>query len=279
MSSKKSTVRKIISGFFAFLISVFLFLVICLLVCQNTVFNYEYLMRSMEKSGYYEQLSEEIEEQFISYGAASGFDQEVFDGIVDSQMVKNDVDSIIKAMYQNADEKLNTTAFQNHLYNTFIAYANQKEIQITSEIDQSIRYLVDTCVNTYVKDISVPFADQIGNLIVKFQKPIMIITYALSIAVIIFTLVIFLINHWKHRAVRNYIYALSGTFLMIAAIPIYFFIWGKIDQIGIFSPALYHFVVLYITNIFLLLVGFAIGVLIILLLLILLYVMMRQAVQ
>lgn len=71
----KLNLKNIITIIFSFFLSLFLFVLCGILIIHSTVFNPDYMRDQLNRSHYYENVTEEVEEEFTSYGSASGFDE------------------------------------------------------------------------------------------------------------------------------------------------------------------------------------------------------------
>ena len=246
---QKSTMRKIISIVFSFLISMLLFLTICLIVVRITVLNTDYMLDKLGSSNYYHQLSNEIEEQYAYISASSGIEESAFDGMVDTALLKQHVNSVFENIYKGSTEKVNTSAVSKDLYNKFLGYAEKNGYTVDDATSEALQYLADECQAVYDTYVNIPYINTISPFFVKMVKPVNITILALSAVIILMAVIIFVINRWRHRAVRAYIYALSGSFLMVLVLPLAVFLSGKINHIAITSKALYGLTVDFVEGI------------------------------
>lgn len=250
MENKSLNSVKIISIILSFFISFLLFITLSLTVVNQTILNVNYCISSMEKTDYYDMLSSGIESQLKYYSAASGFSEDVFDGTVDTKELTENVNGSVNALYTGNKVKINTSSLEKNLRNNFISYANNNNIVITNDISTSIDELVSECITTYEKYISVSILSYISPFIIKATNIVPKIIIGLLILIVILFAAILMINKRKYRAIRNYIYAVSGSAMMLAALPLVYFISGKIYKIGLSFKPIYDLVVYYVNNIF-----------------------------
>lgn len=232
----------------AFFLSLFLFLSTCAGVLKTTVFNENYIRTELSKSYFYDNLTEEIKQKFVSYGAASGFDEAFFDGIVDPVMVQQEIGNAIDQIYNNRVKKTDTTEFEQQLNSKFLQNVEQRGIERTPELEQAVGLLTQTCVESYTDSVTIPYVTQIGPYVRTADKLITVLLAVLVIAGAVVAVILFFLHRWKHRALRYYIYALSSAVLMSAVLPAALYFSGKIQRIGLASASFYHFAVSYLSG-------------------------------
>ena len=278
MHRKKLTMIKGISLFFSFLITLSLFSSSILIVLNNTVFNYKFALKNITASGYYTRLAKEIENEFTSLGSASGFDSDIFENIIPKKTLENDVNKYIMDVYSNTEPKVDTSDLVSSLDSTFMNYANAKGITITDETQKAIQELERNCAAVYSDYIGFMFAGQVSTYLYKFHKVCIVLLSVFAIFISILGIILFLINRWKHIAIRNCIYSISACILMLLPIPIAGFASHKIEKIGITAKSIYDFVGLYTNNVLYNFIYIILLWLIIMCALIFLYIQRRNAV-
>ena len=235
---QKSNIKKIISVIFAFFMSVFLFLLAALIIINSTLFSQQYIKGKMVSSNYAEKLTGEIREEFVSYGAASGFDETFFNSVLSVDIVYKDLDTTLNNLYRGEKQALQVGTLEKELLQKFTNYVNEQGGTITPEIQEAIEYLTANCVKSYQDHIQLPYADQIYSMMQKAKNPLNILMTILAVLTVILALFVFFLNHWRHRAVRYYIYTFSASALMCLALPAFFALSGKIHKVAITSPSL-----------------------------------------
>ena len=247
-SKSRYKMRCVISSIFSFLMCLLSFFLIFLIIMKITVLNENFMIKAMDKSNFYYQVKNDSEEQMALYEGASGFNRELFSDIIDIKMIEADAKFIVHSIYSNTNADIDVSELKETLYNEFVEEANRRNIKVTDEINESLKYFAQTCVEEYLNVISIPFNNQLSLLINSFIKPVNIAIIVLSISILFIAIFIFLISKWK--SLRYYIYALEGEFLFAIIIPAIYFISGKINNILIINQALRNFVIFYSNMIF-----------------------------
>lgn len=241
VSDNRHKIRCIISSLLSFLICLLSFFLVFLVIFRFTILNEKFMIKVMDKSNFYYQVKDEAVNNMALYSGTSGFDKEFFDGIIDIDMIKKDAKSIVHSIYSNEYSDIDVSDFKNMLYNKFIGEAYKMNGEVTDQTRESLEYFAETCTESYLDTIEIPFYKQVSSMINLFTKPINIAIVLLSIAILFIALFIFLISKW--RSIRYYIYALEGLILFSAIIPSIYFISGKVQKISITNKALKNFIV------------------------------------
>lgn len=236
---KKSTAEKAVSVFLSFLISLLLFLFACVLIAQGTLLNPNYLRKQLYESHYYENVLEEVENEFSSYASASGFDQKLLVSALDINDLQLAANQSLNQIYGERAESVSTANFKNKLSQILTQNAESRGVTLTEDNKKSLLLLAQTCSDTYVKDISFPYTEELAEAIWKLKTRLRIPSVLLPVLAAVLVWILFLITPWRHRALRACIYAASGTTLMLGVFPAYLFLSGRIGQIAILSKSLY----------------------------------------
>lgn len=247
MSKDKDFIaRKILCGICAFLISLLLFFELSLVIVQNSVLSESYMRNQLSKSEYYNKVAQEIQEQWVSFGNASGFEEAFFETIINLDQLTFDINVVAKKLYSPDDKtEVDQVKLKDDLQEQFVKYAQEQSVEITPALQEGLDYLADTCVETYMSYVKIPYWRQLSHYLSLLQKPIKIMIVVLPILILILAAMIFLANRWRHRALRYYIYALSGCVLMLAGVPLISYSSGKIHKVAITFTSLYDFAVSY----------------------------------
>ena len=107
---------KVLIGIFKIILSFILTLAICLLLISNiatsTILNKEYIFNKFEETGYYANVKKDVESNFENYIYQSGFDEDVMNDIVTTEMIKKDTISIITNIYEGKEIEIDTTTLE-----------------------------------------------------------------------------------------------------------------------------------------------------------------------
>lgn len=243
MMPSRSKVRNGVSYVLAFFLSLFVAGFCALMVFQNTVLSERFLQRQVDRSGYTANVIERIENTFISYGMSSGFDEAFFSSVLDEDTVREDIRGVMSSLYTGKPRDASTDAFRSMLYEKLLDNVTERGFTVTEELEQSLKQLVDYCAVTYRNELRFPMASVAASLLQKMKNPVMLgigLMGALSLFVFF---ILFSIHPRKSSVVRNVIYALSGSFLMLFVPAGLLLLSGRIERLAITSKPLYYLVV------------------------------------
>ena len=101
-------VKNIISYIPSFIMVALIIAIVAVSFLQNKVLNEDYWKMQMEQNNYYEKLEDTVNDGFENYIMQSGMDSSVFEGIYDLDKVKEDTNSIVHAILNNEEFKIET---------------------------------------------------------------------------------------------------------------------------------------------------------------------------
>lgn len=249
--SSKSTARKTVLIIFSFLLSLFIFFLSFFSVVRATVFDESYVKSMIEKSGYYENLKKEIDEYFISYGHASGFDETFMTSLDSVSRIREDTGVSLDYLYGKIDTNFNKQKFAAYVVSEMQKNAEARNYTLNSEVDSAIQYSANLCAQLYESSINIIFADNVRPLIKAFNLPILAAIIAMAVMSIISVMIIFLTSKHKHRALRYIIYSLSASAFLLLILSLVPLLSGKIQLLNFVSNAMHLLSNVYLTNFFL----------------------------
>lgn len=248
-NSRKDSVRKAVVYLLSFFLSLFLFLTSIIMIIQLTFLNSGYMRSKLSESNYYDNVMTEAESEFISYGSASGFNEQFFQGVLDINDVQLSVNHSLSTLYGEDSGIDNSFKFQEDLKSRLSQNLKERKIAVTPEISKGVQLLANTCSSAYSQYISIPYANELKPYLLGLKKPLILLECMLCFLAVISVLLIMRLSRWPHRAFRAYIYAVSGAILMLFLFPVVFLISGKAENIAMISKSLYALSVSYLNGI------------------------------
>lgn len=162
-------------------------LILCLfllIVLKTTILSPNYILKSFEKNNYYENLTNSIETEMTYYVDQSGLEDEVVIGIVNKEIVKTDIEEIIKNLYSGSKTTIKTDYLKNKLEKSIDEYLEKHNLTTKEE---DINLFIEEMEDIYINKTS--FNNNLNsftNILVKINKIILV-----SIVVLFFTILIF----------------------------------------------------------------------------------------
>ena len=147
-------VKNIISYILSFIMVALIIAIVAVSFLQNKVLNEDYWKMQMEQNNYYEKLEDTVNDGFENYIMQSGMDSSVFEEIYDLDKVKEDTNSIVHAILNNEEFKIDTSTIREKLDNNIRNYIKDNKVLINKATENQIRNFEDAIVSTYTNSVS-----------------------------------------------------------------------------------------------------------------------------
>lgn len=276
MKSNHFPARGFVSFLLSFLLSLFVGVFCLLIIVQATVMNAGYLKKQVEKSDFTHYRMEEIEDSFVSYGLASGFEEEFILTVLKEETIHRDILAQADALYGKADHSFNEKQYADALYQKLIQNVRDRDIIVDEEAETTVYHLAEECAKIYAGHIEFPVADQISQVLRVLKTPLWV---ALGVDVVFLLITLFLLFRLykrKYKFISFVIYSLSGTFLLLGVPSLAVILSGRIARLGITNQALYHLLQSYAGGVLSIILSVAFGLLALTILLYIIYYVKRK---
>ena len=192
--------KKIISTIFGFVISLFLAIVLLsgalCLFANNTVCAPQYLTQIAEKSGFTDELYEEIRYDWENFISITGVeDPASIMPMLTKEQVSKDVLETLKSAYEGKSS-LNTDELKTQLETKVREYAHSNNINATpeAELEENIADLVNACIEDYQQAVSIPLLPTILGAVGKVAPLLMPAAAATAVAALILLVFLFFLQ-------------------------------------------------------------------------------------
>ena len=147
-------VKNIISYILSFIMVALIIAIVAVSFLQNKVLNEDYWKMQMEQNNYYEKLEDTVNDGFENYIMQSGMDSSVFEGIYDLDKVKEDTNSIVHAILNNEEFKIDTSTIREKLDNNIRKYIKDNKVLVNKSTENQIQNFENAIVSTYSNSVS-----------------------------------------------------------------------------------------------------------------------------
>ncbi|MDR1914780.1 MAG: hypothetical protein LBQ68_09920 [Clostridiales bacterium] len=223
-------------------------LTVTMLLCMfhATIFNETFFREQIEKSGYVENLMDEVQETLTSYGMASGFSSEFFENVVSRDMLEADIYREISRVYSNSEKFIDTRRFNEQMKAELTAYVKSNlsdpDAVIGLEQQNALDYLADTATEAYVSIVSIPFTEQIYSVIRQLSN-MSLVRLAVLIALDVILIIAILLSGKdvvsKKRRIESLMNAIAASVLVLGVPMLIVIASGYIKRISLSGRALY----------------------------------------
>lgn len=234
---KKNT---IFAWFLSFGISLFLVMATIIVICQYVLFSDASLIKSLERTKYYDSVVQEINNNLQYTSGAAGIEPVVFEDFIKVEVVQKEINNKV---LDKGDGKATidtfTTQIKNHLKTK-----GYSEEQINSE---SMKLYIEIQAKEYVKHINFPLVKYytMAKEMLQLTFPYIV---GISVAMLVITLVLLKLGLTKEEFIKWVGSSLCASGLMIGVIPITLFIFQTIQKVNLVPEYYYRFFVEYIHN-------------------------------
>ena len=194
----------------------------------TTILNKDYVEKEINKSDYYEKLSETINEKFKNYIMQSGMEEVIFEGLYTRETLRNDFEKVLDAVYNNKELEIDTIKIREKLDENIKKYASENDIQITVSNSAQITAFEDTIIENYILSIqySKTGINYLAKGIEKIKTYLNPVKYAVIASFIVLTIVLILINIKEKKKALSY---MGITLLAVGGLIIAVLIYEKIN--------------------------------------------------
>lgn len=217
---------------------------LCILACsllsvlKFTIFTPSFLIETLNNSDYYSDLCDEITDNLMDIGDASGLDKSFFEEFVDEVLVRKDVESYIKDFYSGKKLKADTLSFQRALRSALDSYESKNGISKSDFSESNVNYFVKEASDIYASNIELKYFPQIQKTVLGYSSKFTLIIIISAVVLTAVLLFVIFSNEWKHIAVRYIYYSAASAGLFTLAIPAVVFLSGIISRLTIISRSL-----------------------------------------
>ena len=240
--------RFIISSILSFLLSILLTVATVALAIRAGFINESRILDGLNYKDYYSGVEAQFYQDAKDLSTPMGLPENVLDGIVDSDTIHEDVRGYVSAAFQGKQYTFHTDELEQSLTDHIYRYFQEQGWQLTQEQLTTIPEYTEMISDKYVEDLKVPLVNHFDKINRNYTKIMVLgITGCLILsAVIIFVLI--RMYRWKHRAIRFVIYSTLAAAIMTAVPAVVVLVSGFYKRISIEMEYMYHAVVQYITN-------------------------------
>ena len=152
----------------SFLILIIVFLIIASNIFNSIILNKNYILSKMEETEFNLQLSREVESGFENYIYQSVLPKETITELFTEDMIKEDVNSLINALYEGTEISLNEDLLRENLSKRIEEYIISENMNLNEQGKSNIKEFEDLIVNEYINNVNVSEELYIkGNTLIK----------------------------------------------------------------------------------------------------------------
>ena len=222
MNLNKRVVRRVLSFLLAWMFCLMSVVIGLVVVLNGTICSPSFLKRQIEKSGYALAAAQELSENYLSYGAAGGVDNDTMRSLIDIASIEADMSLSVDALYSNG-EAVDYSAFRENTYNVLLDYANSQGHSVNDEVKEGLQAMADACTSDYSNRTTIPFLSYLKPLVLNCQEKWLEMAVLPVVAALASAALLFLVN--KPRRWAAY---MSQSFIGATLLCIVLNIWARV---------------------------------------------------
>ena len=165
--SKGNTVWALIMSWLS---SLLLTLLAFFLVLLTTICSPAFMKQQVARSGFSETAYTYLYDNFVSYGASSGFSADVMTSAISCDQITADMDSAVTRLYDGDTALDSRDSIQTATYDALLANLNARGVDVTSDVESAVAIVADACRLDYANYVAIPLASQLYTVITKVNR-------------------------------------------------------------------------------------------------------------
>lgn len=252
--SKNASSRRKGNTFWAMILSwlssLLLTLLALCLVLLTTVCSASYMNQQVARSDFSEAAYTYLYDNFISYGASSGFSADVMTAALSRDQITTDMEQSIDRLYQGDTAQDLRNEILNQTYDNLINDLNTRGVEVTSDVESAVVVVADACRLDYANYVTVPLASQLYTLIDKFDR---IVPPAVAIMAVLCAVSLFLMLRLAGSSrfgVRCLTFSFTAATVLCGLAATVIFPAIHLEEMNLSPASVKQLVITYIQNLF-----------------------------
>ena len=239
--------RSIIASFTVLMLTLCTVVWIGLITINPFFFSQDAMTEAMVKSSFTNNVYDEWVAKSKDIATQYGVDEEIIEGIVSLEKMESDIQLTLHETSLDGDPYIDTLNLSQELRSRLVAFMEEQELTLTSEVQAGIDELVTLITDDYIRSATIPYYD----LYLSARDRIGIPSRNLSI--ILFLLIVSLAYFLDRLLPRRQWYRSMTTVLLSAGwiyflIPGYLYVEGFYDRIQIRPYSIQRLAALLLEN-------------------------------
>ena len=217
-------------------------LALCL-VLMTTICSASYMREQVNRSDFSEAAYSYLYDNFISYGASSGFSADVMTAALSRDQITADMADSITRLYQG-DTAIDTrNAILNTTYDNLINDLNSRGIEVTSDVESACRL-------DYANYVTVPLASQLYTFIEKCSRVVPVAVAIMAVLCAVSLFVMLRLAGSSRYGVRCLTFAFTAAAALCALAATIIFPAIHMEVLSINPASVKQLIVTYVQNLF-----------------------------
>ena len=225
----------------SWLSSLILTLLAVFVMLFTTFGNVGYMQSCVKSSGYAQSAYDDMVQDFISYGAATGFDADVMTGFMSVDQVESDMQDAVAGLYAKTLTYYTRDNIAEAVYNAMEQATADRGITLEGDTKTAVETVAEAVRMEYASYTAVPLVSQLRTLVQKLQK-VMVCAAVVSMLRIS--------RKDARLGARCLVYALGGAAVVCLVLGVGVKPMIGLTRLGIDPPALKNLLIAYVGGLF-----------------------------
>ncbi|CZT56836.1 hypothetical protein BN3661_01609 [Eubacteriaceae bacterium CHKCI005] len=241
MSRVRSYCVKGISYLLSFLACMLLALSLLGMIMTSFLLSSDFMTGQAEKSEYSQRRYEEIKSEFTTMSHGFGVPEDLFLTTLEEENIQEHIDDNFRSMVEGKEMTEDLSGFSESLRQKLDQYVQEQAYENTPDLQKDIDLLLTQSTEYLEQAVGNDVISPFYRLIVPYQRNLMAGFALVLLGAVVFYILLFVINRWKHRAVRYTMVSFIGAGLMLAVVPLAILLDGTYRRIGLLaSSSMYY---------------------------------------
>ena len=221
------------------------------LVMFSTLSSSGYMENAVRKSGYGQSACDLMKEDFISFGAGSGFSAETMTAALSPEQVEQDMVDSVSRLYEGNLAAHEQNSIAEITFAAMEQEAAAKGVTLEGDTRDAVEIVAEAVRQEYVNYTTLPLRVQLGTLVKKVQKLVWIIVAGCAVLAAASVLVLLRVTGRDARmASRSLVFALAGAAFVCLMIGLAVNPVMGLERLALEPASLKNLVVCYIEGLF-----------------------------
>lgn len=195
--------RNIPRWILAFIGSLLLFATLALVCIRMTLFNQDFMIQQVRRTGYVETIRKDMTESIQDLGRGSNIPPEVLADVVPKEAVSSNVENYIRSIYQEVPFELQgENLIKENILKNVDQYAEQKNYTIDDATRTNLNNLAESATKNYSSYIEIPYLLEYGKKVMSFRTSLNLILILVAVAALFIFLGLIMMVKMKHQRMR-----------------------------------------------------------------------------
>lgn len=237
---RKRRIRRLVSLILSFLLALCITSFLVLVGCKVGVFNTSVLLSQLNKTNYYENISNAIRENVGDIVRPTGLPESVLEGVIDDDRVYLDAKATIEASLENKKYQVDMTYLEQTFTKNIDAYIRRENKLSNASTQAGLKKLLNEIKEEYIRLLDFPFIKYFVKYQAMYEKIFLPAAAGLLVVIIILCFVLIKMQRWAHRGIRYISYATLASAIMTGILPLIIQLSGAYKRINISPKYLYN---------------------------------------